>query len=801
MKKDNIDLNEFLDLTIEEIFADRFGRYSKYIIQDRALPDVRDGLKPVQRRVVYSMNKEGNTFSKQFRKSAKTVGNVIGNYHPHGDTSVYDAMVRMSQDWKVNQPLIIMHGNNGSIDGDSAAAMRYTEAKMSQYAELMVVDIDEETVNKIPNFDDTELEPTVLPTRIPNLLINGSSGISAGYATDIPPHNPVEVIKASIYLNDNPDATLEDIMKIMPGPDLPTGAIIQGLNGIKEAYETGRGKIVIKSEVKIEKNNIIVTAIPYEVNKSTLLQKIDLIRINKKIDGIKEVVDHSDQHGIEIMVTCQKDANVQMILNYLLKNTDLQKNYSFNMIAINNKRPEQMGVLKILQAFLNHRKEVVLRRSQYRLKKAQAKLHVLEGMILAVSNLDQVVEIIRASKDKSDSKQNLIKTFKFSDEQAEAVVMMQLYRLSNTDITNLRETVEELNGEVNILNKILSNKDVLNKLITSELNEVLEQVKAERKTTLGEEIEEIVINQSDLIKLEKNIVSITKSGYIKRANIRSYVASHELSSCQPGDVVVNNILTTTRSQVLVFFSDGTYVIIPVHEIEETKWKDTGKHISSIAKINDGVSVIGIVSTNNFEDTSDIFSLSKLGYYTRMNFEDLKSTKLKNKIQWVKTKKDDEIISVDFVKKGQMSQILFDDVMFITNLGRYVKFKREDLEVFNVKRTGLKLINLRKGEEFEFVKYLDSDIGLFTDLGGYFAIDGSLLDYCDKPNILYTNTKSNPHTVMNCLKLNTSNILMKTQEQETMVTNKQIKRCIAEGKFKNLQKEDDIISYENLIEVN
>lgn len=793
----NIDINEFLDLTIEEIFADRFARYSKYIIQDRALPDVRDGLKPVQRRVVYSMNKEGNTFAKQFRKSAKTVGNVIGNYHPHGDTSVYDAMVRMSQDWKVNQPLIIMHGNNGSIDGDSAAAMRYTEAKMSKYAELMIVDIDEETVNQIPNFDDTELEPTVLPTRIPNLLINGASGISAGYATDIPPHNPQEVIKAAIYLNENKAATLDEIMKIMPGPDLPTGAIIQGLDGIKQAYETGRGKVVIKSTVRIEKSNIIVTAIPYEVNKSTLLQKIDLIRINKKIDGIKEIIDQSDQHALEIVISCQKDANVEMILNYLLKNTDLQKNYSFNMIAINNKRPQQMGVIPILNAFLKHREDVIIRRSEYRLKKANSKLHVLDGMIEAVLNLDRVIEIIRASKDKNSSKENLIAEFKFSKEQAEAVVMMQLYRLSNTDITNLRETVEELNGEVNILNKILTSDKVRNKLISSELNEVLDKIDHPRKTVLGEEIEEIVINQRDLIKLEKTMISVSKLGYIKRANVRSYMASGELSSCQEGDLIINNILTNTRAFILVFFSDGTYVNVPAHEIEETKWKDVGKHISSIAKINDSVSVIGAIATDNFTDYSDVISVSKNGYYTKMQFKDLESNKLKHKIQWVKAKKDDEIVSVDFVKSGQVSQVMFDDVIFITNLGRYVKYKRSDLEAFNLKRTGLKLIKLRVNEQFQFVRYLDADLVIFTDLGGYFAIDGVIVDNTDKPMVLYTNTKSKPHLAISCLKLNTSNILIKTNEQEHLVGLKQIKLCDIEGKFKSILKDETIISFENL----
>ncbi len=795
-----IDVNEFLDLTVEELFADRFARYSKYIIQDRALPDIRDGLKPVQRRIIYSMNKEGNTFSKQFRKSAKTVGNVIGNYHPHGDTSVYDAMVRMSQDWKVNAPLIIMHGNNGSIDGDRAAAMRYTETKMSQYSEYMIKDIDENTVQQIPNFDDTELEPTVLPTRIPNLLINGVSGISAGYATDIPPHNANEIVQGCIYLNQHPEATLDELMKIIPGPDLPTGGIIQGTDGIRQAYETGKGKIIIKSETKIVANEIIVTAIPYEVNKSTLLQKIDLIRIDKKIDGIKEIIDQSDQKGMKIVISCQKGANVEMILRYLLKNTQLQRSYSLNMIAINKKRPEQLGLIAILDAFIKHREDVILRRSNFRLEKANKKLHILSGMITAVSMLDEVVEIIRNSSDKNDSKINLIKQFRFTQEQAEAVVMMQLYRLSNTDIHNLESNVVALNEEINILNKILSKKEVLTNLITTELQEVYDLATYERKTKIEKDVEELVIDQKDLLKAEKMIVAVTKKGYIKRSNPRSYMSSQELSTCQVGDIVVGNISTNTRNNILVFFNDGTYVNIPVHMIVENKWKDVGVHISSFCKINDGVNVIGVVQTADFKDYTDIISISKLGYYTKSKFVELSNHKICQKIQWIKIKKAAEIVSFDFANGNNLEQLLSDDVMFITNQGRYVKYERNNLQEFGLKRVGVKLINLHKDEVFKFVIYLNNDFMITTSNVSYVAFNHKNIASTEKPKILYTNNKTKPLEVFNLVKLNTNNILIKEVITEHLIDMKKIKLTTTEGKFKSLVNVNELISIENLLDI-
>jgi topoisomerase-4 subunit A len=799
MKKD-IDIREFLDMTIEDIFADRFARYSKYIIQDRALPDVRDGLKPVQRRVVYSMNKEGNTFDKTFRKSAKTVGNVIGNYHPHGDTSVYDAMVRMSQTWKVNEQLVLMHGNNGSIDGDSAAAMRYTEAKMSKYAELMIENINEDTVNMIPNFDDTELEPTVLPTKVPNLLINGASGISAGYATDIPPHNAGEIVKAAIYLNNNSDATTKDLMKIVKGPDFPTGPTVQGLEGIKQAYETGRGKIVMRANYEIVKNVIVIKSLPYDVNKSTLLQRIDLIRIDKKIDGIQEIVDQSDQSGLEIHINCKRDANIDVILKYLLKNTDLQKNYNFNMIAIDNRKPKQLGLVSILSAFISHRRDVITRRSQYRLEKANQRLHILEGLIKAVDILDDIILIIKNSENKSNSKDNIITKYGFSDAQAEAIVMMQLYRLSNTDLKNLIDTSNELKANVEMLESILANDEVLKACIDEELKEVYQQVKSPRLTTIVDEIEEIVINQADLIRSEKMIVNVSVNGYVKRSSPRSYVASSSLAVSTEDDISNSSIACDTKDSCLIFFDDGTYVIIPVIDIPETKWRDQGRHISSIAKVNDGVRVVNMVCTSKFKEYRELVTVSKFGYSTRISFSSLKLNKLKQKIVWQKLKKDDKIVGIDFSTSSELDQLFGESVVFITNLGRYMKLTSSDVEEYQIQRMGKRISTLRKNEEFVCVMFTDVDFIMLTDLGGYVRFGEDSIPMQEKLIELYANIKSKPHQAIKFYKVNHPELLIVTSDDEEIIKVNSLKKHIVGERIKTLSKDKIVINIENIVSI-
>lgn len=727
----------FLDMTIEDIFAERFSNYSKYIIQDRALPDARDGLKPVQRRILYSMNKEGNTFHKQYRKSAKTVGNVIGNYHPHGDTSVYDAMVRMSQSWKMRNQLVIMHGNNGSIDGDSAAAMRYTEAKLSEYAASILEDIELQTIDMIPNFDDTELEPTVLPSRVPNLLINGASGISMGYATDIPPHNPAEVIKAAIKMNDNDNVTLSELMKIVKGPDFPTGAIVQGRDGLKQAYSTGRGKIVVKSKYTIEKNQIVVTEIPYEVNKSTLLQKIDIIRRENKVDGISEIIDQSAGDFIEIVIKLKKDAIAPAIMQYLLKNTDLQKNYNFNMIAINDRRPMQMGLVSIINAFVDHRRDVILRRSKFLIEKAKTRLHIVDGLMLAILNLDEVVKIIRASKDKKDAKSNLEAQFELTEIQSEAVVSMQLYRLTNTDVSVLKDEKDALDTEINRLDSILNNFDILVQTVSEELKEQLDKYKSiKRKTVIEDEIDKIEINKMDLIKEEEVIVTISRLGYIKRTTLRSYGASKGHAVYAEGDYLVSAMRTTTKQGLYIYFNDGTYLNMPVYEIPDSKWKDTGKHISSIAKVNDGTEVVNSFIASQVANMR-IISMSSLGYYTNVKFEDYILTKEKVKTVGIKTKKDDYIVSVNPVTDT-------DDVITITDKGEYNIEPVVDLDAHTPKRVGRRIAPLHKNNLVVGSVGSKQYVTVITDGANYFKVNIGNMELNGKFNKLYENMKSNPH---------------------------------------------------------
>ncbi|MBU1020223.1 MAG: DNA topoisomerase 4 subunit A, partial [Firmicutes bacterium] len=491
---------------LEDIVGERFGRYSKYIIQDRALPDVRDGLKPVQRRILYSMYKLGMFSDQPYKKSARIVGDVIGKYHPHGDSSVYDAMVRLSQTWKIRNPLIDMHGNNGSIDGDSAAAMRYTEARMSRASELLLQDIDKRTVDFIPNFDDEEYEPTVLPARYPNLLVNGSTGISAGYATEIPPHNLREIIKAVIKRIDTPDMTVEDLLKIVKGPDFPTGAIVQGKEGIVQAFETGRGRIIIKSKAVVEDNSIIVTEIPYEVNKANLVRKIDDIRIKKQIEGIQEVRDESDREGLRIAIDIKKGFDPEFILNFLHKKTELTISYNYNMVVINNKRPMLLGIIPIMDAYILHQKEVITNRSNYDLRKAQKRLHIVDGIIMMMDVLDSVISLIRASKDKKDAKNRLMKAHDFTEEQTEAIVTLQLYRLSNTDITALQNEKQKLTELIESLNLILHNEEELQKVIKEELTENIKYLTTPRRSEIETEIEKITISEEELVLEEQTVL-------------------------------------------------------------------------------------------------------------------------------------------------------------------------------------------------------------------------------------------------------------------------------------------------------
>lgn len=683
-------IEKIFDYTLEDIMGERFGSYSKYIIQDRAIPDARDGLKPVQRRILYSMHKEKNTYDKGYRKSAKTVGDVIGNYHPHGDSSIYDAMVRMSQHWKTRLPYIDMHGNNGSIDGDSPAAYRYTEARLSKISNEMLRDIDKDTIEFAPNFDDTTVEPTVLPARFPALLVYGSQGISAGYATNIPPHNLTEIIEATIHRIDNPNCGLDTLMKYVKGPDFPTGGIVEGLNGIKDAYTTGRGRIIIKSRYTIEKEKsslqIVITEIPFEVNKALMVKKIDDIRIDKKIEGIVEVRDESAA-DVRIVIELKKNANVDLIINYLLKNTDMQISYNFNVVSIVNRRPKLLGLKEALDAFINHQKEVVKRRTEFDLAHAKARFHIVEGLIKCISILDEVIKTIRESKNKSDAKENLIKKYEFSEAQAEAIVTLQLYRLTNTDVVALEEEKAGLEKIINGLTAILGSEDVLKSVMKKDLRSVRDSYPTPRLTDIKEEITEIKIDETAMIPKEDVVVMVTKDGYIKRTSFRSYTSSNpEDITLKENDYMIGLYEMNTTDTILVFTSGGNYLHIPVHIIPDLKWKDMPKHVSNVIELPPEDLIIGAIPAYDFSSNKNIIITSKNGMIKRSKLKDFKLQRYNKASSCMKLKDDDQVISA-MVEN-------YEAVFLTTNTGYGLSFLTEEIPLVGVKAAGVKAMKLK-----------------------------------------------------------------------------------------------------------
>lgn len=695
-KANTVEEHHILKNSLEDIMADRFARYSKYIIQERALPDARDGLKPVQRRILYAMYEDGNTYNKPYRKSAKTVGNVIGNYHPHGDSSVYGAMVRLSQSWKIADPLIDMQGNNGSIDDDPAAEMRYTEARLSKLSDYLLQDIEKDTVEWAPNFSDEKMEPTVLPARYPNLLVNGITGIAAGYATNIPPHNLNEVVEAAIYRIQHPQCTLDELMQIVKGPDFPTGGIVMGIDGIKEAFSKGKGKVMIRSKVHVEQTRtikqLVVTEIPYEVIKSQLVKKIDDIRINKKVDGILDVRDESDRNGLRIVIDLKKDCADETILNYLYKNTDLQISYNYNVIAIVNKAPVLMSLPMALDAFIQHREDVVLRRSHYDLKAKKDRAHILEGLIKAVSVMDEIISIIRSSKDKADAKNNLISRFGFSNEQAEAIVIMRLYRLTHTDIKELQDEYDALLKDIQRLEGIVSDKRKLHALLIKELKEVNTTFKTERRSEIQNDIQEIVIDEKAMIADEQVMVTMTHDGYVKRVSLRSYNASPDsLSGHKDGDFIVCSGQASTLQTLLFFTNRGTYGYLPVYTLEEAKWKDLGKHISSYLKIDSSEKIIQAYLIDHFDKHVEMVFSSALGMIKRTSLKDLKVSRANKTMVCMKVGSADKMISA----KASMTQS--DHIVLVTKNGFGLTYPVEQVPQVSAKSKGVKSINLTKDD--------------------------------------------------------------------------------------------------------
>ncbi|HET0028457.1 TPA: DNA topoisomerase IV subunit A [Streptococcus pneumoniae] len=692
-------MSNIQNMSLEDIMGERFGRYSKYIIQDRALPDIRDGLKPVQRRILYSMNKDSNTFDKSYRKSAKSVGNIMGNFHPHGDSSIYDAMVRMSQNWKNREILVEMHGNNGSMDGDPPAAMRYTEARLSEIAGYLLQDIEKKTVPFAWNFDDTEKEPTVLPAAFPNLLVNGSTGISAGYATDIPPHNLAEVIDAAVYMIDHPTAKIDKLMEFLPGPDFPTGAIIQGRDEIKKAYETGKGRVVVRSKTEIEKlkggkEQIVITEIPYEINKANLVKKIDDVRVNNKVAGIAEVRDESDRDGLRIAIELKKDANTELVLNYLFKYTDLQINYNFNMVAIDNFTPRQVGIVPILSSYIAHRREVILARSRFDKEKAEKRLHIVEGLIRVISILDEVIALIRASENKADAKENLKVSYDFTEEQAEAIVTLQLYRLTNTDVVVLQEEEAELREKIVMLAAIIGDERTMYNLMKKELREVKKKFATPRLSSLEDTAKAIEIDTASLIAEEDTYVSVTKAGYIKRTSPRSFAAStlEEIGKRDDDRLIFVQSAKTTQ-HLLMFTSLGNVIYRPIHELADIRWKDIGEHLSqTITNFETNEEILYVEVLDQFDDATTYFAVTRLGQIKRVERKEFTPwrTYRSKSVKYAKLKDDtDQIVAVAPIK--------LDDVVLVSQNGYALRFNIEEVPVVGAKAAGVKAMNLKEDD--------------------------------------------------------------------------------------------------------
>jgi topoisomerase-4 subunit A len=687
----------YLDLPLEEVLGDRFGRYSKYIIQDRALPDARDGLKPVQRRILYAMHVDKNTADKPFRKSAKTVGNVIGNYHPHGDSSVYEAMIRQSQNWKMRHLLVQMHGNNGSIDGDPPAAMRYTEARLSKIASEMLQDIEKDTVDFMPNFDDSQEEPVVMPASYPNLLVNGSTGISSGYATDIPPHHLGEVIDAAIHQMSSPDCTIDDLMQHIKGPDFPTGGIIQGIDGLRKAYETGKGKIVLRGKVTVDtvrsgREQLIITEIPYEVNKANLVKKMDELRLDKKVDGIAEVRDDTDRTGLRIVIELKKDADAQGILHFLYKNTDLQVSYNFNMVAIYNKTPKLLGLKEMLDAYIQHQKQVVTRRTRFELNKAKSRAHIVEGLIKAISILDDVIATIRESKDKGHAKDQLQQRYQFSEPQSEAIVNLQLYRLTNTDITTLEQEAKELQDTIEKLESILATDQNLINEIKKELRRIKKLYNDNRRTLIEEEIEDLKINLEVVVPSEDVRVTVTREGYVKRSSIRSYTASNgEPPGMKESDRLLVSMEMNTTDTLLLFTKKGSYLFLPVHVLPENRWKDNGQHVANIVTMANEDEIIKAIPVKEFTDEKYLLFATKNGMIKRSVLSEYKAQRHSKALMAVKLKKDDDVIHVSLTDGKQ-------DIFISTHLGYGLWFSEEEVNITGQRTAGVKAINLKADDK-------------------------------------------------------------------------------------------------------
>lgn len=701
--EDNI-FDKVQEVDLQKKMEESYIEYAMSVIASRALPDVRDGLKPVQRRILYSMIELNNGPDKPHRKCARIVGDTMGKYHPHGDSSIYGALVNMAQDWSTRYPLVDGHGNFGSVDGDGAAAMRYTEARLSKISMEMLADINKNTIDFTPNFDGTEKEPTVLPSRYPNLLANGTSGIAVGMATNIPPHNLREIINAVVKIIDNQieenrETTIEEILSIVKGPDFPTGATILGTRGIEEAYRTGRGKIRVRAVTDIEtmpngKTQIIVTELPYMVNKARLIEKIAELVRDKKVDGITAINDHSNREGMRICIELRRDANANVILNQLYKHTQLQDTFGVIMLALVGNTPKVMSLLEMLEHYLNHQEDVVTRRTQYDLNKAEARAHIVSGLLKALDVIDQVIQIIRNSKTRQEAKDTLMETFDFTDVQAQEIVNMRLYQLTGMERERLQNEFNDLEVKIRELKAILSDRNLLLRVIREEILAIVDKYGDDRRTSIG--YDEYDISMEDLIPKENTVIAMTKLGYIKRMTVDNFRSQNRGGKGIKGmstiedDYIEELLMTTTHHYLMFFTSTGRVYRIKAYEIPEASRTARGTAIINLLQLQPEEKITAVIPINEFKKGSFLFMATKNGLVKKTPIEDYANVR-KTGLAAIALREDDELIEVKFTDNKK-------DIILVTKFGQCIRFNETDVRVTGRVSMGVRGINLLEEDE-------------------------------------------------------------------------------------------------------
>ena len=692
------------EVDLQKKMEESYIEYAMSVIASRALPDVRDGLKPVQRRILYSMIELNNGPDKPHRKCARIVGDTMGKYHPHGDSSIYGALVNMAQDWSTRYPLVDGHGNFCSVDGDGAAAMRYTEARLSKISMEMLADINKNTIDFAPNFDGTEKEPTVLPSRYPNLLVNGTSGIAVGMATNIPPHNLREIVNAVVKIIDNQieeqrETTIDELLSIVKGPDFPTGATILGTRGIEEAYRTGRGKIRVRAVTDIEtlpngKSQIIVTELPYMVNKARLIEKIAELVRDKKIDGITDISDHSNREGMRICITLRRDANANVILNRLYKHTQMQDTFGVIMLALVGNTPKVMSLLEMLEHYLAHQEEVVTRRTQYDLNKAEARAHIVSGLLKALDVIDQIIKIIRSSKTRQEAKETLMDTFGFSEVQAQEIVNMRLYQLTGMERERLEKEFQELEIKIRELKAILSDRNLLLRVIRQEILAIAEKYGDDRRTAIG--YDEFDISMEDLIPKENTVIAMTKLGYIKRMTVDNFRSQNRGGKGIKGmstiddDYIEELLMTTTHHYLMFFTSAGRVYRIKAYEIPEASRTARGTAIINLLQLQPEEKITAVIPINEFKKGNYLFMATKNGLVKKTPIEDYENVR-KTGLAAIALREDDELIEVKFTDNKK-------DIILVTKFGQCIRFNETDVRSTGRVSMGVRGINLLEEDE-------------------------------------------------------------------------------------------------------